>query len=397
MLRLALLVFLIALPALEARAGRLVAVPFRNAGELPNTEWVGESIAESIREVLLAAPLDCVGRDEREEAARSLGLSGNARYSLAAVLKLAGKLEARYAVAGEFEVAASENGSSPAQATLKIHARLLDLDRLAAAAEFREEGVFGDLGRIQARLAWKILCRLLEKSCPAEPEAPATPVRLDALESHVRGLTSASAEQKHRLLAQAALLAPEFAAPRLELARMQLAEGSYRAAIRWLEQITPGDPRYREAAFLLGVARYQTGDYRGAVEIFSALAREAPSPAVWNNLGLALHRLGDPAAIEAVEQAAAADASDPDYQFNAGYLLWRQGDLAAARERFQAAASLEPNDAGVQQFLERAIQQQGPRRGDLSTENLERLKEVPSAGPRAGVARRRSHSRGPEP
>jgi tetratricopeptide (TPR) repeat protein len=178
---------------------------------------------------------------------------------------------------------------------------------------------------------------------------------------------------------------------------MHLAEGGYRAAIRWLEQIAPGDPRYREAAFLLGVARYQTGDYRGAAELFSALAETAPSACVWNNLGLALHRLGDPAALETVEHAAAAEPTDPDYQFNAGYLLWRRGDLAAARERFQAAVTLDPNDAAARQLLERSIEQQGPRRGDLSSENLERLKEAPAGGPRSGGSRRRAEIRSASP
>lgn len=395
MLRIPLLVLLLAVPALDARTGRVVVAPFRDAGELPNAEWIGDSIAEAIRDALLSREIDCVGREEREEAARSLGLAANGRRSLAATLKLAERLQARYAVAGEFEIPSLENGSSPAQAPLKVRARLIDLERLATTADFSEEGLLAELGQIQARLAGRILCRLLEENCPAEPETPEAPVRLDALESYVRGLTSASADQKHRLLAQAALLAPEFSAPRLELARMQLAEGGYRAAIRWLEQIAPGDPRYREAAFLLGVARYQTGDYRGAVESFSALAREKPAAAVWNNLGLALHRLGDPGALEAVEQAAALDPADPDYQFNAGYLLWRRGDLAGARTRLEAAAALDPNDAGVQQLLERSTQQQGPRRGDLSAENLERLKESLVFGSQAGGRSRLAGGRPP--
>lgn len=391
----AALTILLAAPALEARIGRVVAVPLRDAGELPNAEWIGESLAEAVREALVAERIDCVSREEREEAARALGLAGSGRQSLAAILKLAGKLEARYAVFGDFEVSAPEDGSSPARATLRIRARVVDLDRLAGAAEFDEQGVLGDLGLIQARLASKIADQLLERKRPAEQQPPGGPVRLDALESYIRGLVSPSAEQKHRLLAQAALLGPDFSAPRLELARMQMAEGGYRAAIRWLEQIAPADSRYREAAFLLGIARYQTGDYRGAVEVFSSLAQRAPSAALWNNLGLALHRLGDEAALEAIEQAAAADPTDPDYQFNAGYLLWRRGDLAGACRRLQAALALDPNDAVAQQLLERALEQQGPRRGDLSMENLERLKPASADSPGTVFGKRRREGGSP--
>jgi len=380
---------LLAVGTLEARVGRVVAVPLRDAGELPNAEWIGESVAEAIREALVADGVDCVSREEREEAVRALGLAGSGRHSLAAILKLAGKLEARYAVFGDVEVPAPEGGASPARAAVRIRVRLVDLNRLAGVAEFDEQGVLGDLGQIQARLASRVADQLLERKRPAEQQPAAGPVRLDALESYIRGLTSPSAEQKHRLLAQAALLGPDFSAPRLALARMHVAEGGYRAAIRWLEQIAPADPRYREAAFLLGIARYQTGDYLGAVEVFSSLAQTAPSAAIRNNLGLALHRLGDEAAIQAIEQAAAADPTDPDYQFNAGYLLWRRGDLAGACRRFQAALALDPTDAVAQQLLERSIEQQGPRRGDLSSESLERLKLTPADSPGTSAGRRR--------
>jgi hypothetical protein len=69
------------------------------------------------------------------------------------------------------------------------------------------------------------------------------------------------------------------------------------------------------------------------------------------------------------------DPEDSDYQFNAGYLLWKQGDLAGAEARFRRALEIDPGDVDAELLLERCIRKNGPRRGDLSDEGLERLKE----------------------
>lgn len=378
---------------LPVAARRVLVAPFRKISGPAQVEWVGEGIAEAVREVLARQGWDTVAREEREETARALGLAISPGLSLASWLKLAGEVEATHLIWGEFEAVAAKE--SPRDGTLRISARLIEIGRLAVEAPFEERGAVSEFSGISARLARRIFCQLAEISCPPEGafQDPFTGVRIEALEQYFLGLTSSAPELKHRYFAQAALLEPEFSAPCFEMGKLYWSDRAYRDAARWLGRVSPNDWRYPEATFLLGLARYHTGDYSGAVEAFSRVAHLAPSPPVWNNLGVALLRLGDPAALETVLRAARAEPADPDYQFNAGYILWRQGDLAGARERFEAALALAPGDDIAEQMLQRCRQGNGPRRGDLSSEGLERLKEqMERRRPRAG---RRSSSRDP--
>jgi Flp pilus assembly protein TadD len=358
-----------------APAERILVAPFHRVSGPVQLDWVGEGLAEGIREVLAGQGWEAVPREERDEAARTLGLGTPVGLSLASWLKLAIEVEASHLVWGEFEVLAA--GESPHEASLRVSVRLIEGGRFTGAGPFEERGSVAELSRISAGLGRKILCQLPDGACGPEDglRDPFPDVRTEALEQYILGLTSPAPEVKHRHFAQAALLAPEFSAPRFEMGKLYWSERAYRDAARWLERVAPTDWRYRGATFLLGLARYHMGDYSGAAEAFSRLARLAPSPPVWNNLGVALLRSGDPAAFETLRQALEADPADPDYQFNAGYILWRQGDLAGARERFAAALALAPGDETAQEMLERCRQNSGPRRGDLSTEGLERLKE----------------------
>lgn len=358
-----------------APAERILVAPFRQLAGPEQAEWIGEGFAEGVWEVLASRGWDAVARDEREEAARALGLGNSADLSLASWLKLAAELDVTHLVWGEFELAAKPE--SRREGMLRVSVRLIELGRVAGHGLLEETGPTAELSRISASVARRILCQLSASACLPQEQLPEPfpAIRIDALEQYLLGLMSPAPEAKHRYFAQAALLAPDFSAPCFEMGKLYWAEHAYRDAARWLERVAQADLRYPEATFLLGLARYHVGDYSGAAEAFARVANLAPSPPVWNNLGVALLRLGDPAALETVQRAVEADPADPDYQFNAGYILWRQGDLAGAQERFQAALALAPDDGAAEQMLERCRQRNGPRRGDLSSEGLERLKE----------------------
>jgi cytochrome c-type biogenesis protein CcmH/NrfG len=143
-----------------------------------------------------------------------------------------------------------------------------------------------------------------------------------------------------------------------------------------LEKVGLADIHAHEASFLLGLARFQTADYKGAQQTFQMIAAAVPLSEVFNNLGAAESRANLlPASIDDFRRALDGDANDPSYRFNLGYAFWKKGDFAAAAESFRALLDLDPNDASASLLLARCLKKQGPRvNPDPRLDNLERLK-----------------------
>ena len=370
------------LPLLAASAGLLggqvfVVVPFANLSGGQNVDWIGESLSEAIRETLVRSDVPVVSRDEREEMSRHLALKPFSQPTKATSMRLALALGAHRLLHGEFNVAWDSDSEAPSSGRLTVTARVIELDRMSQGPEWREEGAMTDLGRLQRQLAWKMLqyAAPAKASSKAEFEKQYPATRLDAIESYIRGLLSASPEQKHRLFAQAVRLDPEFSQACYQIGLMLWEENRYRSAMEWLERVKPGDACYLEAGFLLGVSRFHAGDYEGALAAFDEVRKRLPVAMVFNNLGVVLFRMNDPGAVGYLRRAAEEEPEAADYQFNLGYVLWRQGEIDAAAEFLGAAVEIDPLDSEAADLLERCRNQSSPRRGDLSSGGLERLND----------------------
>jgi tetratricopeptide (TPR) repeat protein len=156
----------------------------------------------------------------------------------------------------------------------------------------------------------------------------------------------------------------------------------YRQAAEWLEKIPPEDKHFRAASFLLGIARFQSGDFAGAQKAFQLIAETVPLSEVFNNLGAAESRRNLPQAAEDFRKAVAGDERDPVYQFNLGYALWKKGDFAEAADHFRAVLDRDSEDQMATLLLGRCLKKQGTRAGgtvgvggsDARFVGLERLK-----------------------
>jgi tetratricopeptide (TPR) repeat protein len=358
-------------------AEEFLTIPFTNNSGISGLDWIGESTSEAFRDVLVTHGFSVVGREEREEMVQRLNGSSAASLSRAALLKLAETLDCGYIVYGELGPGREETAPSFTASRVRLTARLVDMDKFAAVLTLEEEGALDDLSVTQGRLALRLLRHLRPEQAPAQEEfmARRPRVRTEAVESYVRGLQTPNPQQKHRYFTQAVRLDQEFSEPCYQLGLMQWEERMYRVAAEWLEKVKPYDAHYLEANFLLGLCRYHLGDTAGAVAAFVFLAQTRPTSEVWNNLGVARLRHNDPEAWGSLWNALDEAPGDPDYQFNAGYLLWKYGDLKAAEERFRQVLKIDPGDVDAQLLLDRCINRHGPRRGDLSGEGLERLKE----------------------
>jgi tetratricopeptide (TPR) repeat protein len=155
--------------------------------------------------------------------------------------------------------------------------------------------------------------------------------------------------------------------------RLHWDKKAYREAAEWLSRVTPGDPNYLRALFLLGVSRYQLADFEGARASFASVAEKVPLNEVYNNLGAAESRLNRPEALETFQKALEGDPADPAYHFNVGLAHWKRKNFEAAADCFRATTERDPSDNQATIMLGRCLLKSGPRPGDKS-DGMERLK-----------------------
>jgi tetratricopeptide (TPR) repeat protein len=345
-----------------------------------NVDWLGVSISETLRDALELRGLVTLSRDDQQEAYRRLNLSSRSPLTQASVLKIGEALDAEQVIYGEFEVQPAGSGGSTgdSRGSLKISARIMDRRRLHESTEFAETGAIEDLSTIEAHLAWRALMIVAPKLTPPEPEFKSLrpPVRLDAEENYVRGLMASDPAQRERFFLQAARLDVRFAHPNYELGQIHFQRKEYRQAADWLQKISPDEIEYHQAAFLLGLALFQSGDFPGSQKALQSIVTAVPLSEVYNNLAAAESRRNLPQALDDFRKALEGDSSDPVYHFNLGYALWKKGEFGAAAERFRAALDREPDDATATILLGRCLKKQGFRAGDASDARLQGLERV---------------------
>jgi tetratricopeptide (TPR) repeat protein len=367
------------LAALRPLAADTTAVlPFLNkTATARNLDWIGESIAETVREALGITGAMTLDRNEMQEAYRRLSLREGIPLTEASVIKIGETLDAENTVYGSFEFTPPASGAITT-GSLRVTARILDRRHLRASPEFSETGALEDLGTIEAHLAWRVLTLVAPAMAPPESEFHSlrTPIRLDAEENYIRGLLTHTSEQKEKYFTTAARLDPHFAHACYQLGQLHYQRKEYRLAVTWLEKVGLADIHAHEASFLLGLARFQSGDYKGAQQTFSQIAAAVPLGEVFNNLGASESRASlQQASIDDFRRALDGDANDPLYRFNLGYALWKKGDYPAAAESFRVLLDLVPDDPTAPLLLARCLKRQGPRSSpDPRLDNLERLK-----------------------
>jgi Tfp pilus assembly protein PilF len=347
----------------------------------PSLDWVGESVAETVRESLSSSGLLILSREDREEVYRRLSLRTAVVLTKASVLKIGETLDAGQIVFGEFRVeipTESATGSpSNLKANLRLVAHVINLKKFTEGPELSQSGSLEDLSQMETRLAWMLTRYLAPDRAPSEEEffRNRPTVRVDAMESYIRGLMASTPDQKMKLFQQAVRIDDRFSQPNFQIGRMLFQKKDFKQATLSLAKVTKGDSHFLEASFLRGICRYYENDFAGAADQFRMVAGEMPLNEVLNDLGAALSRKNDTAgAMENFSKALEGDEGDPDYWFNVGWELWKQGKFELAAANFRALLDRSPGDQEATSMLGRCIRQDGSHAGDPRTEGRERIK-----------------------
>jgi tetratricopeptide (TPR) repeat protein len=326
-----------------AEHGRLLLVlPFENQTAQPNLDWIGEAATDILNRRLNSAGFLTISRGDRLYALDRLGLPLNFQPSRATTIRIAENLDADYVIVGSYTL---QNGR------LSAKAQILDVSALTLGAPLTRDADLKSLMDILNGLAWDVARKLDPTYSVAEQTflAADAPLRVDAFENYIRGVTEEAPSERVTHLKEAVRISPSFIPSWLALGKAYFSNQDYDAAAATFGHLPKDDPNALEADFYRGLAFFYTANYMKAEDAFAFVSLRLPLPEVVNNQGVAASRRGRDSAPQ-FQQAIVADSKDEDYHFNLAIALRKRNDTPGAIREIDQALKLRPSDTEAQAF-----------------------------------------------
>ncbi|MBO0861753.1 MAG: tetratricopeptide repeat protein [Chloracidobacterium sp.] len=346
-------------------ADSIVVMPFENRSQMAKYNWICDSFAILIGDVIDAHGIRVVNIDMRNQAFEKMHLSPSDLLTRAAMIRVAGAARANLALVGEFDI-----GESKDDVTISIVARLIETNegRLAPAKTFNYSGSLSNLQDWQGQLAWNIIYER-NPSMPYSKEQivnRAKRVPPAAYESFVKGVQTRDLKLRESFLLRCiqecensgeAIHFPEAI---YELGLLYYRQDDFAEAAKTLKRMFKDDPTYAKSLFYLGLATYKAGDVNEASSAFESLIELVPIPEVVNDAGVALLAKGEnEKALQFLRRAVDNSPNDMLYRFNLGYALWRAQKFAEASQSLRAVAQADPRDGEAQFILAKSLESAG--------------------------------------
>src|SRR5688572_1217898 len=296
----------------------VMVLPFENTSTRAEYNWVGESFADALAELLNKPGLIVVSSDERELAYQRLRLPETVIPSRATAIKLARQARATMIVVGSYSVtppatpeAKSDNKpdnnnaeKAPVDAYVQVTSRVIKvnegrtlgevMDGGWATRQFDYGGPLTTLQDIHGRLAYQILYQR-DKALPYSQNQivqEATKIPQKAFEAYVKAVQlNLRDEVRARYLknalhyfaeAQGGAVYPQAA---FELGRGYMSLGNWKDATEYFSKVQKKEPHYAEAAFYASLGYAKLGDYGRALATVVPLSSDLPLIGVYNNAG----------------------------------------------------------------------------------------------------------------
>ena len=372
----------------------VMILPFENTSNRPEYNWVGESFADSIAELLNKPGLIVVSNDERELAYQRLRLPETVIPSRATAIKLAREAKATLVVLGTYSITParepSKDEKEPAEAYVQVTARVIKvnegrtlgeaLDGTWATRQFDFGGPLTTLQNIHGRLAYQILYQRDKTLAFSLNQIvqEATKIPQKAFEAYVKGVQLTERDEKRENYLKNALhyfaeanggaVYPQAA---FELGRFYMISGKWKDATEYFTKLQKKDPHYPEAAFYAGLGYYRLGDLGHALASLVPLSSEMPLIGVYNNAGAvavqaAREEKKEQERSRLLEQgtsflsrAAESSPEDQMVHFNYALALFLSGKYPEAAEQLRPVITADPRDGQAYFLFAKALEKQG--------------------------------------
>ena len=384
-----------------ATADVVMVLSFENTSNRPEYNWVGESFANSVAELLNKPGLIVVSDDERELAYERLRLPQTVIPSRATAIKLAREAKATMIVIGTYSVtppAATTSTGTPnpekdkpsAEAYVQVTARVVKvnegrtmgevLDGTWATRQFDFGGPLTTLQNIQGRVAYEILYRR-DKALPFSQNQlvqEATKIPQRAFEAYVKGVQLGDRDPKRANYLKNAVRfyadangGAVYPQATFELGRFYMNEGKWKEATEYFSKLQKKEPHYAEAAFYAGLGYAKLGELGRALAALVPLSTDMPLIGVYNNAGaVAVQAAREEKKPEerarlltqGTQLLQRASGSSPDDQmvhFNYAYALFLAGKYEEVAENLRPVITADPRDGQAYFLFAKALEKIG--------------------------------------
>ncbi len=386
----------------SAPGGDVVMVlPFENTSNRPEYNWVGESFADSLADLLDKPGLLVVSSDERELAYQRLRLPETVIPSRATAIKLAREAKATMVVIGSYSItpvqdqsklnnAKDESVKSSTEALVQVTARVIKVNEGRTLGEVLEGGWatrqfdFGGplttLQSIHGRLAYQILYQR-DKALPYSQNQlvqEATKVPQRAFEAYVKAVLLSERDPKRENYlknaqrsyadANGGAVYPQAA---FELGRFYMIGGKWKDATEYFIKLQKKDPHYVEAAFYAALGYAKLGDFGHALAAIVPLSADVPLIGIYNNAGAIAVQASreekkEDERARLLEQgtsfltrAAESSPDDPLVHFNYALALFLSHKYAEAADQLKPVITADPRDGQAYFLYAKSLEKTG--------------------------------------
>lgn len=375
----------------------VLVLPFENVSNHTEYNWIGESFADALSELLNKPGLIVVTSEERAVAYQRLRLPLTVLPSRATAIKIARELKASMIVIGTYNVtvppAAPDDKSTPAVdkplAMIAGEARVVRVNEGRMAGDIFDgawaprvydfSDQVSNLQKVHGELAYQVLFQRDKALSFSRNQLiqEATKVPAQAYEAVQKGLLTPDREPTRAIYFKNALnlfgkanggaVYPQAA---FELGRFYFNQTQMKEAIEYFTMLQKKDPHYGEAQFYAGLAYWKTGDVANALSTLVPLADEKVMPlvGVYNNAGavsVAVARDDKKPeermrlllqGITLLSRAVDSSPDDTTVLFNYAYALFLAEKYPEAAEKLEKVIAADQRD-GQAYFLLAKVQE----------------------------------------
>jgi tetratricopeptide (TPR) repeat protein len=357
----------------------VLILPFENTSGKNEFNWVGESFADSLTDLLKVPTLNTVSNEERKIVQLRSNIPLTSLPSLATSLKLARDSRASLLVMGKYEVIPEQGEVA---ASVRVTAKIIrvndgsfvteEIEGRKVMRDITVTDALGNLQKVQGELAYQLLYKRDKYLTYSQREIveKAKTVPPAAFEAYIKALLTPESDQRREAYLKNALrlytterAGETYADAALELGHSYMTRRDFNNAVDYFSRIDEKSPQYAEAAFYMGMIQFGQNDYEPALGTLRPLAEKLKLIAVHNLLGAislqAAHAekknpakgsvfLSDGMAF--LDEAVKSSPADMDIRFNYAYGLFIQQKYAEAIEALRPVIAANQKD-GAAYFL----------------------------------------------